>query len=78
MAERGVIRQPPTGEWRMADNRGNAGAAGAGAVYGLGFIGALVYFIGSATSFWDGVWGVLQSLVWPAFLVYGLLDLIRM
>ena len=62
----------------MADNRGNAGAAGAGAVYGLGFIGALVYFIGSATSFWDGVWGVLQSFVWPAFLVYGLFDLIKM
>jgi hypothetical protein len=62
----------------MADNRGSAGAAGAGAVYGLGFIGALVYFIGSATSFWDGVWGVLQSLVWPAFLVYGLLDLVKM
>jgi hypothetical protein len=62
----------------MADNRGNAGAAGAGAVYGLGFIGALVYFIGSATSFWDGVWGVLQSIVWPAFLVYGLLDLVKM
>jgi hypothetical protein len=62
----------------MADNRGNAGAAGAGAVYGLGFIGALVYFIGSATSFWDGVWGVLQAIVWPAFLVYGLLDLVKM
>jgi hypothetical protein len=47
-------------------------------VYGLGLIGALVYFIGSATSFWDGVWGVLQAIVWPAFLVYGLLDLVKM
>ena len=62
----------------MADNKGNAGAAGAGAVYGLGFIGALVYFIGSATSIWDGVWGVLQSLVWPAFLVWGLFDSLKM
>jgi hypothetical protein len=62
----------------VSDNRGNAGAAGAGAVYGLGLIGALVYFIGSATSFWDGVWGVLQAIVWPAFLVYGLLDLVKM
>ncbi len=42
------------------------------AVYGVGLIGALVYFIQTATSFWDGVLGVLQALVWPAFLVYEL------
>ena len=62
----------------MADgNRSHAGAAGGGAVYGLGFIGALVYFIQSATSFWDGVYGVFQALVWPAYLVYGLLHWLR-
>jgi hypothetical protein len=45
------------------------GGAG-GAIYFLGFIGAVVYFIQTATGFWDGVLGVLQALVWPAFLVY--------
>ena len=40
------------------------------AIYGLGLIGAAVYFIGSATTFWMGVLGILQALVWPAFLVY--------
>ena len=50
------------------------GGAGAGAVYGLGFIGALVYYIQTATSFWDGVYGVFQAIVWPAFFVYGLMD----
>jgi hypothetical protein len=54
----------------MSDNRGTAAGAGGGAVYGLGFIGALVYYIGSATSFWDGLYGVFQSIVWPAYLVY--------
>ena len=55
----------------MADHRGNgAGAAGGGAVYGLGVIGALVYFIQTATGFWDGVWGVIQAFLWPAFMVY--------
>lgn len=44
-----------------------------GAVYGLGFIGALIYFIQNATSFWIGVLGVLKALVWPAILVYKLL-----
>lgn len=62
----------------MSDNKGNAGGAVGGAVYGLGFIGALVYFISSATSFWDGVWGVLQSIVWPGFLVYGLFHFLKM
>ena len=43
------------------------------AVYGLGFIGAAIYFISTATGFWMGVLGVLKALVWPAFLVYELL-----
>lgn len=40
------------------------------AVYGLGFIGACVYFIGQAGTFWLGVLGFLKALVWPAFLVF--------
>jgi hypothetical protein len=39
-------------------------------VYGLGLIGAAVYFIGKATTFWMGVLGFLKALVWPVFLVY--------
>jgi len=47
------------------------GACGsAGAVYGLGFIGAVIYYISNATGFWMGVLGFLKALVWPAFLVY--------
>lgn len=41
-----------------------------GAIYGLGFIGAAVYFIGQATTFWLGVLGFLKAMVWPAFLIY--------
>jgi hypothetical protein len=40
------------------------------AVYGLGFIGAAIYYISTATTFWVGVLGFLKALVWPAFLVY--------
>ncbi len=43
---------------------------GAGGAYFLGFVGAAVYYIQTATGFWDGVLGLLQALVWPAFLVY--------
>jgi hypothetical protein len=40
------------------------------AVYGLGFIGAAIYYIMQATSFWMGAVGILKAIVWPAFLVY--------
>ena len=48
------------------------------AVYGLGFIGSAVYYIYTATSFWMGVLGILKAIVWPAFLVYGLLKFLGM
>lgn len=42
----------------------------ASGLYFIGFIGAAVYFIGQATTFWLGVLGFLKACVWPAFLVY--------
>ncbi len=44
--------------------------ASSGAVYGLGLIGAAIYFISHASGFWAGVLGLLKAIVWPAFLVY--------
>lgn len=49
-----------------------------GAVYGLGFLGALIYYISTATSFGTGLLGILKSFVWPAYVVYGLLKLLGM
>jgi hypothetical protein len=49
-------------------NRHSSGASEA--VYGLGLIGAAIYYIQHAPTFWAGVIGVLKALVWPAFLVY--------
>jgi hypothetical protein len=43
---------------------------GASAVYGLGFIGAAIYFISHSATFWAAILGFLKALVWPAFLVY--------
>tara|TARA_Y100000296_G_scaffold87210_1_gene130611 strand:- start:1461 stop:1676 length:216 start_codon:yes stop_codon:yes gene_type:complete len=49
-----------------------------GCMYGLGFIGAIVYYLSTATSFWMGVLGVLKALVWPAFLIYELFKFLGM
>jgi hypothetical protein len=43
---------------------------GSNAVYFLGLIGAAIYYLMQATSFWMGVIGFLKAIVWPAFLVY--------
>ncbi len=47
----------------------NQGTPASGAVYGLGLIGAAIYFISTATGFWMGVLGFLKAIVWPVFLV---------
>ncbi len=44
-----------------------------GALYGLGFIGAAIYYISTAAGFWMGVLGFLKAMVWPVFMVYELL-----
>jgi hypothetical protein len=41
-----------------------------GAVYGLGLIGALVWFWQQADGGGERVLGVLKAFAWPAFLVY--------
>jgi hypothetical protein len=46
---------------------------GGEAVYGLGMIGAWVFYIGQVHSFWPGVLAFLKGIVWPAFLVFDLL-----
>lgn len=40
------------------------------AIYGLGIIGAAIFYISQATGFWIGVLGFLKAIVWPVFLVY--------
>lgn len=39
-------------------------------LYFMGFIGAAIFYVSTATDFWVGVLGILKAIVWPAFLVY--------
>jgi hypothetical protein len=48
------------------------------AIYGIGFIGALVYFIQHAVTFWAGLLGIFKTIFWPALLVYKALEMLRM
>ncbi len=49
-----------------------------GGGYGLGFIGALIFYLQHASSFWTVVIGIFKSIFWPAFLVYQLMDFLKM
>ena len=49
-----------------------------GGIYGLVFIGAAVYYIQQADTFWMGVLGVLKALVWPAMLIYKVFTILHM
>lgn len=48
------------------------------AVYGLGLIGALVYYITHATTFLLGVLGFFKAIIWPAMLIYEVLKYLHM
>jgi hypothetical protein len=52
-------------------SKGMHGGGPSSAVYGMGFIGAVVYYIAHATSFWTGLLGVIKAIFWPAFLIWG-------
>ena len=47
-------------------------------IYGLGFLGALIYFIQHATTFWLGILGVFKAMVWPAVMVYNLFEFLKL
>lgn len=46
----------------------------AGALYFVGFVGSLIYWWQAAHSFSMVITGFLKSLVWPAYIVYKLLE----
>lgn len=60
------------------DWKGMRHGAGGGAVYGLGFIGALIYFLQHAATFGAGVLGVFKAIVWPALLILKVFELLKM
>ncbi len=60
-------------------NKGGSVSNGAsGGIYGLAFIGAAIYFIQNADTFWMGVLGILKAIVWPALIIYKALEALKM
>ena len=56
----------------------HASCKGGDAVYGLGLVGAVVYFFQTSPTLGEKLFGLLKALVWPALLVHKALELISM
>jgi hypothetical protein len=52
-------------------------AAPFGGMYFLSFIGAAVHFVDQSAGFWEFILAILKALVWPAFLINQVFDLLR-
>jgi hypothetical protein len=57
-------------------SKGVANTGGAGGIWFLGFIGALIYYVHTHSgTFWLVLVAIMKAVVWPAFLVFHLLML---
>jgi hypothetical protein len=52
--------------------------AGSGAIYGMGFLGALVYYMQQAGSLQAVLWGIFKAIFWPGVILYKVLELLKM
>lgn len=51
---------------------------GSDAIYGLGVVGALFYFLKGATTFGAVMMGIGKAVFWPAILMFKLLTYLKM
>ncbi|MCU1597073.1 MAG: hypothetical protein QOK08_1760 [Actinomycetota bacterium] len=49
-----------------------------GFIFLVAYVGAAVYFVSASDgSFWGVIFGLLQAIVWPAYAVFHLLQVIH-
>lgn len=46
------------------------GGSTPGPFYGLGMLGAAVFFVQQAEGFWEVVVALLKAIIWPAYFVW--------
>lgn len=48
-----------------------------GFAFFVAYIGAAIYFIQQSDGFWGVILGLLQAIVWPAYVLYHVLQLLN-
>ncbi len=49
-----------------------------GTSYFMAVVGAAIYYIQQAQGFWEGVLGIIKALVWPATVMYKVMQILQM
>lgn len=68
----------PKGERIVIKNRNCNKGGDSGAIYGLGVIGALFYFLQDARGLEMVLWAVGKAFFWPAVLVYKVFTMLNL
>ena len=71
MAEKEVNKENKWKQQVKVTNMGNG-------IYGFGLIGAAIYYLQHATTFWIGVIGIIKAIFWPAVLIYYVFDKLKL
>jgi len=75
--EQGVGEEKQTKCCSFMKCKSGCGKATGGCMYGVAVVGAAAYFIQHADTFWMGVLGVLKAIVWPALVMYKVLEMLQ-
>jgi len=73
-----MTTEPKPSEQEQPKQKSFRQAGASEAVYGLGLIGAWVYYFTHASTFLLGVLGFFKGIFWPAMLVYEALKYLHM
>ncbi len=57
-------------------NCGKKSSGGESPLYGIGLVGAAFYFLPGSNGLSEWLWHLFQTITWPGFLVYHLLQFI--
>lgn len=62
-------------DWGKKKEKKHGGSGGSsGALYFVGFVGSIVYWMQAAVGFGAVITAILKSMIWPAYIVYKLLE----
>ena len=67
-----MTAEPVLAEQAHGKSKAIRAGGGSDAVYGIGLIGAWVFYFRRATTSEERIQGFFKGLAWPAFLVYAL------
>lgn len=68
----------PKGEKIVIKNKNYNKGGDSGAIYGLGMIGALFYFLQDAKGLEMILWAIGKAIFWPAVLIYKVFGMISL